>query len=114
MANIVAVSPSVRVAAKLFWGLADPTRLSILLALQRGERRVTDLVDDVGGSQANVSDHLACLKDCGLVVHRSQGRQNFYRLAHPELRAVLEAAEALLVGVGEQVELCANYRQSAQ
>lgn len=46
-------------AAKLFRGLADPTRLRILLALRDGERRVTDLVDTVGTSQSNVSTHLA-------------------------------------------------------
>lgn len=97
-------------AAKLFRGLGDPTRLSILLALQAGERRVTDLVTEVGGSQANISGHLACLKDCGLVTDRARGRANFYRLARPELAALLRAAEQLLAGVGHEVELCPNYR----
>jgi hypothetical protein len=74
---------SAALAAKLFRGLADPTRLGILLALQAGERRVVDLVAELGGSQANVSGHLACLKDCGLVADRAQGRANLYRLAAP-------------------------------
>lgn len=100
--------PSTWLAAKLFRGLADPTRLSILLALQAGERRVTDLVAELGGSQANVSGHLACLKDCGLVADRAQGRANFYRLARPELARLLRAAEQLLAGIGHQVELCPN------
>jgi len=97
-------------AAKLFRGLADPTRLSILLALQTGERRVVDLVAELGGSQANMSGHLACLKDCGLVADRAQGRANLYRLARPELASLLNAAEQLLAGAGHQVELCPNYR----
>lgn len=71
---------------------------------------MTDLLAEVGTSQANVSDHLAFLKDCGLVADRPDGRQNFYRLARPELRAVLEAAEEFLGSVGEKVELCRNYR----
>jgi ArsR family transcriptional regulator, cadmium/lead-responsive transcriptional repressor len=96
-------------AAKLFRGLADPTRLGILLALQAGEKRVTDLVAELGSSQANVSGHLACLKDCGLVADRAQGRANFYRLARPELHELLRAAEQLLAGTGHQVELCPNY-----
>jgi DNA-binding transcriptional ArsR family regulator len=100
---------SVELAAKLFRGLADPTRLGLLLALQGGERRVTDLVSELGTSQANVSGHLACLKDCGLVADRAQGRANFYRLARPELAALLRAAEQLLAGVGHDVELCGNY-----
>jgi DNA-binding transcriptional ArsR family regulator len=101
---------SATLAAKLFRGLADPTRLGILNALQAGERRVTDLVAVVGGSQANMSGHLACLKDCGLITDRAQGRANFYRLARPELTVLLRAAEHLLAGIGHQVELCPNYR----
>lgn len=101
---------SAALAAKLFRGLADPTRLGILLALQAGERRVVDLVAELGGSQANVSGHLACLKDCGLVADRAQGRANFYRLARPELASLLHAAEQLLAGVGHQVELCPSYQ----
>ena len=103
-----AAAPAV-LAAKLFRGLADPTRLGILLALQAGERRVTDLVAEVGGSQANISGHLACLKDCGLVTDRAQGRANLYRLARPELASLLRAAERLLAGIGHQVDLCPNY-----
>ena len=98
-----------RLAAKLFRGLADPTRLAILLALQAGERRVTNLVTELGTSQANVSGHLACLKDCGLVTDRAQGRANYYQLARPELAELLRAAEALLAATGENVDLCRNY-----
>lgn len=103
----------VDVAAKLFRGLADPTRLQILLALQAGERRVVDLVDQVRTSQANVSGHLACLKDCGLVTDRSLGRANYYRLAQPELADLLRGTETLLAAVGHQVDLCCNYEQPA-
>lgn len=50
---------SAALTAKLLRGLADPTRLGILLALQEGERRVADVVGEVDGSQANISGHLA-------------------------------------------------------
>ncbi len=100
---------SVELAATLFRGLADPTRLGVLLALQGRERRVVDLVAELGTSQANVSGHLACLRDCGLVADRAQGRANLYRLARPELAALLRAAELLLAGVGHDVQLCGNY-----
>ena len=108
MNHEIAASSSA-LAAKLFRGLADPTRLGILVALRQGERRVTDLVAEIGGSQANISGHLACLKDCGLITDRAQGRANFYRLAHPELDGLLRAAEQLLAAVGHEVELCPNY-----
>lgn len=96
-------------AARLFHGLSDPTRLSILLALLHGERRVTDLVTLVGSSQSNVSNHLACLKECGLVVDRpGDRRQVFYSIAHDELRDVLAATERLLGEAGHTVRLCTN------
>ena len=96
-------------AARLFRGFAEPTRLAILLELMSGERRVTDLVDAVGGSQSNVSGHLACLKECGLVVDRpGERRQVFYRLSGPEVAELLDAAERLLAANGTAIELCGN------
>lgn len=97
--------------AKLFRGFGDPTRLAILVTLaNEGEQRVTDLVARVGGSQANISGHIACLKDCGLVVDRPEGRQVFYRIAGAQVVAVLRSAEDLLAVAGQGVELCPNYR----
>lgn len=96
-------------AARLFRGFADPTRVAILLALLDGERCVSDLVVAVGGSQSNVSGHLACLKDCGLVVDRpGERRQVFYRLAQPEVVELLRAAERLLGATGDAIDLCRN------
>lgn len=97
----------ISVAAELFHGLSDATRLSILLALLGGERRVGELVELVGSSQSNVSNHLACLRGCGLVVDRpGPRRQVFYSIAHQELVDVLRTAEALLDRTGSSVRLC--------
>ena len=96
-------------AAKLFRGFAEPTRMALLLELQSGEQRVSDLVQAVGGSQSNVSGHLACLKECGLVTDRpGERRQVFYRLAGPDVSELLAAAERLLVANGTAIELCTN------
>ncbi len=97
------------VAARLFHALSDATRLSILVELMDGERRVTDLVAAVGSSQPNVSNHLACLRECGLVVDRpAERRQVFYSIARPELFDVLLASEHLLAEAGHDVRLCTN------
>ena len=106
----ITTSSDVQVAAKLFRGFADPMRLAILAELADGECRVTDLVARLGSSQGNISGHLACLKDCGLVADRPEGRQVFYRIAADEVVAVIRAAEALLALAGHQVELCPNFR----
>jgi ArsR family transcriptional regulator, cadmium/lead-responsive transcriptional repressor len=102
---------AVRRGAALFNGLGDKSRLAIVLALSGGEKRVTDLVDLLGLAQGTVSGHLACLRDCGLVTARPQGRQMFYSVAHPQLVDLLKAAEDLLALTGQAVELCPNYGQ---
>lgn len=61
--------------------LADPTRLAILHLLQRGEMRVTDILAEVGGSQANVSKHLGVLRQAGFVTCRRDGVNVYYSLA---------------------------------
>ena len=100
-------------AVALFRGLADQTRLSILLHLAQGEARVVDLVSMLGLSQSTVSEHLGCLRGCGLVDFRPEGRQSFYFLARPELIHLLAAGEALLAATGEAVALCPNYGLAA-
>jgi ArsR family transcriptional regulator, cadmium/lead-responsive transcriptional repressor len=113
-AMATATGTDVQLAAKLFRGFGDPLRLAILVALADGERRVTDLVSQLRGSQGNISGHLACLKDCGLVIDRAEGRQVFYRIAGPEVVRVLRAAESLLASTGHRIDLCSNYRTPRQ
>lgn len=95
--------------AALFHGLADRNRLAIVDQLAGGEQRVVDLTRTLKLAQGTVSGHLACLRGCGLVVGRPEGRQMFYSLAHPELMDLLCAAEQLLARTGDSVELCPNY-----
>ena len=106
----VAQRSDVAVAAQLFRGFGDPTRLAILTELLAGDRRVVDLVEALGCSQSNVSGHLACLKECGLVLDRPEGRSVHYRLATPAVIDLLRQAEVLLGEIGERVELCENHR----
>jgi ArsR family transcriptional regulator, cadmium/lead-responsive transcriptional repressor len=91
-----------RQAASLFRILANPTRLAILLTLQTGEQRITDLTAQLGGSQANISAHLTRLKQAGLITSRTQGRAVYYRLTQPELGALLQTAGQLLTPTGQQ------------
>lgn len=96
-------------ATALFHSLSDRTRLAIVRRLAEGEARVVDLVAKTGLAQSTVSAHVACLRDCGLVDGRAQGRQVFYSLARPELLDLLAAAETLLAATGNAVALCPNY-----
>ena len=97
-------------AASLFRSLGDATRLAILQHLALGEHRVVDLTAHLGLAQSTVSAHLACLRDCGLVASRPQGRASMWSLdARPELLALLGAAESVLAVTGDAVDLCATY-----
>ena len=97
------------IAAALFHGFSERTRIAILLALLDGEKRVVDLLGELGGSQSNISGHLSCLKDCGLVTDRPEGRQTFYTVASKEVVGVLRAAEKLLAVNGHAIEMCPRY-----
>ena len=77
------------VAAALFHGLSDPSRLAILQHLTLGEHRVRDLTEHLGLAQSTVSAHLACLRECGLAVAIPEGRRSRYELAHPDLAHAL-------------------------
>ncbi|MEX2289125.1 MAG: metalloregulator ArsR/SmtB family transcription factor [Mycobacteriales bacterium] len=111
--TMTAAKADLDVAACLFRGLADPARLSIVRHLALGEHRVVDLTAHLGLAQSTVSGHLSCLRDCGLVTARAEGRASLYSLAHPELLDLLAAAERLLDRTGEGVALCPTYGQAA-
>ena len=97
-------------AACLFHGFSDPSRLSIVRHLALGEHRVVDLTAHLGLAQRTVSKHLACLKDCGLVSSRPEGRASMWSLEHVDtVMALLASAEQLLLLTGDAVTLCATY-----
>lgn len=98
-------------AAALFRGFGDPARLAILRHIaDNGEHRVVDLMAHLGLAQSTVSAHCACLRDCGLLQSRPEGRATVYSLAAElELLNLLAAAEKLLAATGEAVTLCPTY-----
>ncbi|MBN9629880.1 MAG: winged helix-turn-helix transcriptional regulator [Actinobacteria bacterium] len=108
------ITDDLTAAVSLFHSLADSSRLSILRRLSEGEARVRDLTDELGLAQSTVSEHVACLRDCGLIEARSEGRQNFYSVTTPEVIDTLEAAERLLATTGFKVDLCPNYGRDAR
>jgi DNA-binding transcriptional ArsR family regulator len=94
--------------AVLFHGLADHSRLAILGELEHGERRVSDLVATSGLTQSNVSKHLACLWNCGLVERERRGREIHYRLV-AGIAELLASADAVLAATDERVRACPRY-----
>ncbi|EFP58572.1 MULTISPECIES: helix-turn-helix transcriptional regulator [Dermacoccus] len=108
------LQPDLTAAVALFRSLADPTRLAIARRLASGEARVVDLTAELGLPQSTVSSHVACLRDCGLIDYRPQGRSSVYRVTHPELIELFAVAETLLGATGEAVALCPTYGDVAR
>ena len=69
--------------------LADPTRRRILLLLLEGAAYPSDIADALGTGRTNISNHLACLRGCGLVGTQREGRQVRYQLSSARLAHAL-------------------------
>lgn len=96
--------------AKLFRGFSDTSRLAILEALRLGPLTVGAIVEQTSLSQSNVSNHLACLRDCDLVVATQQGRYTLYQLSDERVDRLLGLAEELLADVARGVYECTRYQ----
>ncbi|HEY0187819.1 MAG TPA: metalloregulator ArsR/SmtB family transcription factor [Cellulomonas sp.] len=91
-------------SAALFRALGEPARLTLLRHLFTGEHQVRELTEHLGLAQSTVSNHLACLRDCGLVTVRQRGRSSIYAIADPgRLATLIAAAEDLLAGGGSPI-----------
>ena len=101
---------SIALQAKLFRGFADPSRLSIMETLRDGEMTVTEIVETTGLGQSNISNHLACLRDCGLVTAEQEGRYVRYRLSDPRVEQLLALADELLGDVAKGVYECTHLK----
>ncbi|MFV1858841.1 MAG: ArsR/SmtB family transcription factor [Anaerolineales bacterium] len=99
--------------AKLFRGFGDPSRLSILEALLEGPISVSEIVEATGLSQPNASNHLGCLRDCGLVTSEQHGRNVIYALSDDRVGDLLGLADTLLADVAKGVFLCTRYTTSS-
>lgn len=96
--------------AKLFRGFSDRSRLAILETLRDGARAVGDIAEATGLTQPNVSNHLKCLSECGLVIGEPDGRFVHYRLGDERVAHMLRLADELLAGVAHRILECTNYR----
>ncbi|PKN97511.1 MAG: transcriptional regulator [Chloroflexi bacterium HGW-Chloroflexi-4] len=107
--QIVANAESVQLQAKLFRGFGDSARLGILQALKNGPLNVTEIVAITGMSQSNTSNHLRCLRECGLVAAEQQGKYALYRLSDDRVGDLLATAESLLSDVARGIYECTRY-----
>jgi DNA-binding transcriptional ArsR family regulator len=97
------------VKAKLFRGFGDVSRLTILDALRQRPLTVSEIGQATGLNQSNLSNHLGCLRDCGLVTAERNGRYITYQLSDDRVGDILNMAESLLADVAQGVYQCTRY-----
>jgi ArsR family transcriptional regulator, cadmium/lead-responsive transcriptional repressor len=99
--------------ARLGRALADPTRCRILMALLDGANYPGLLAEGLGLTRSNVSNHLSCLRGCGLVVATYEGRQVRYALADAHLAQALRELVQIVLAVDTD-QACLNYQQQPE
>ncbi|MCE5209820.1 MAG: metalloregulator ArsR/SmtB family transcription factor [Chloroflexi bacterium] len=108
--QIVANAEGIQLQSKLFRGFGDPARLNILQTLRSGPKTVTEIVSATGLSQSNTSNHLRCLRECGLVAAEQQGKYAYYHLSDDRVGDFLALGESLLADVARGVYECTRYK----
>jgi len=98
---MLTVSSRVDVLNRLGRAMADPSRSRILLALLDGPGYPAQLARDLELTRTNVSNHLACLRGCGLVAAVPEGRQIRYEIADPHLTVGIRTLMAAVIAVDE-------------
>jgi ArsR family transcriptional regulator, cadmium/lead-responsive transcriptional repressor len=111
--RVLTLASRVNVMNRLGRAMADPTRSRILLSLLEAPGYPAELARDLDLTRTNVSNHLTCLRGCGLIVATAEGRRTRYEIADPHLtqglRQLLEAVVAVDEGapcMNESCECC--------
>ncbi|KAB1663227.1 Cd(II)/Pb(II)-sensing metalloregulatory transcriptional regulator CmtR [Pseudoclavibacter sp. CFCC 13611] len=98
---MLTIASRIEVMNRLGRAMADPTRSRILLSLMRKPGYPARLANDLGLTRTNVSNHLTCLRGCGIVVAEPEGRRTRYEIADPHLSAALDALIDVTLAVDE-------------
>lgn len=98
---MLTIASRVDVMNRLGRAMADATRSRILLSLLEAPGYPAQLARDLGLSRTNVSNHLACLRGCGIVVSEPEGRKTRYEIADPHLATALTALINVTLAVDE-------------
>src|SRR4030067_3389683 len=92
-----------KIKAKFFRGFADPTRLAILECLREGEKIVTEIAQETGQSQSNISNHLSCLLECGLLKNRREGKNISYSIRNETVKELMENSDIVLSEIYQEI-----------
>lgn len=92
--------------ATFFNGFADESRLAILESLREGPLTLGEIVEATGLSRPNTSNHLRCLRDCGVLVSEKEGRYAYYEMGDERIENLLQLADEWLDEVADGIIEC--------
>jgi len=101
-----AATSAADLTARFFNGLADPTRLRIVELLLERPHTVGEIVATLGLRQSRVSNALVCLKWCGFVEARREGRYMWYVVTDPRIRALVSLARTVMADHAAEIACC--------
>jgi DNA-binding transcriptional ArsR family regulator len=91
--------------------LANPIRLAIIHTLRDGEKNVNELTDILGISQSNLSQHLASMRQKGVVTTRKQATSIYYRVTDPKINQACDIVRQVLIDqLKQRQELAQNFQ----
>lgn len=99
--RMLTIASRLDVMNRLGRAMADPTRSRVLLMLLAGPSYPVVLARELELTRSNVSNHLTCLRDCGIVVAEPEGRRTRYEIADPHLTQAMTALVAVTLAVDE-------------
>ncbi|SDK26309.1 ArsR/SmtB family transcription factor [Lacicoccus qingdaonensis] len=94
---------------KFLHGFSNKSRVLILESIKEEEKTVSQIIDELGISQSSISQHLACLRGCGLIVGRQEGKYMYYRVRNKLVRDLLTNFDTVLEDIHENVHGCQNH-----
>ena len=92
--------------ARFFHGLADPDRVRVLTLLLEGPRTAGQIVRHLGRPQSSVAAHVTCLRVCGYVEARRDGRHVVYEVIDPGIRRIIRMGERHLEVNADRIRAC--------
>ena len=90
VANLMVREEDVQTASRSLKAISHPLRLKILCVLGENEVSVQDIVEHVGTSQSNISQHLAILRDKGILSSRKEANRVFYRVGDARILKLID------------------------
>ncbi|MFU1787607.1 ArsR/SmtB family transcription factor [Mammaliicoccus sciuri] len=99
----------IELKAHFIHGLSNKTRLTILELLKLKEMTVNEIVEQSKISQSSISQHLSCLKGCGLVISRQEGKFVYYQIKNDQILALLQLIDSVVEDTEEDIACCQHH-----